>query len=81
MVTINMLTVDAPGLSESGAFGPESDRAELEGSRKPRPVIGSGDSCITLAFGRDVIAVGDVVNDWRRCRYSSTVPSPKPIAK
>jgi hypothetical protein len=54
---------------------------EVAGSRKPRPVIGSGDSCTTRARGKDVKAVGDVVRDWSKCLYSKTVPSPRPIAR
>lgn len=38
-------------------------------------------SSTTRAFGSDVKAVGEVVRDWRRWRYKSTVPSPNPIAR
>ena len=78
VVTMNRLK-DVVPLSLSGALAPEAE--ELDVSRKPRPVIGSGDSCTTLGLGRVVRAVGEVVIDCSRCRYRSTVPSPNPIAR
>jgi hypothetical protein len=40
-----------------------------------------GDSWMTLGFGRAVRDVDPENNDWSRCRYRRTVPSPMPIAR
>lgn len=78
VVTTNRVRL-APVLSPSGTFElvPEDEPA----SRKPSPVMGSGDSWTTRGFGKDVSAVGLVVRFWSRCRYSKTVPSPSPTAR
>lgn len=67
-------------LSDSGTLGTLPFAADVL-SRNPKPVMGSGDSWMTRAFGKDAKEVGDVVKDCSRCRYKRTVPSPSPIAK
>ena len=55
-------------LVASGAFAPGMEVWVCLASRKPKAVIGSGDSWITLAFGRDVKLVGEVMSDCKTCR-------------
>jgi hypothetical protein len=56
--------------------------SSVEGSLKPRPVMGSvGDSWTTRDFGREARALEPEKMDWSKWRYKSTVPSARPIAR
>jgi hypothetical protein len=60
---VTIITLTWPDdLSLSGALdaAPVVDKGP---SRKPRPVIGSADSWITRALGKEVKDVGEVVSD------------------